>query len=97
MNRKTLSRLNVKREPNQGNIWEQKFKALCYEVFYRNPQGKELLLHLENRYFRSPVAAPGQDPSWGWFNEGRNELIRSFSQAIIQFMNESQSKSTGSR
>src|SRR5690606_4716772 len=65
-------------------LWHEKFNALCYEVFFKNEFGKELLTHLENRYFRSPVAIPGKEPAWAYFNEGRNELIRSFTVAIQQ-------------
>lgn len=58
------------------------FNHLCYEVFYANPYGKKLLALLENKYFRSPVASPAREPSWAYFNEGRNELIRSFTHGI---------------
>ncbi len=66
--------------------WAVLFNELCYEVFHNNPLGRRLLSHLENRYFRSPVAAPGNDPSWAFFNEGRNELIRSFTAGMQAYM-----------
>jgi len=69
--------------------WQSKFNQLCYDVFYKNPEGKELLEHLELKYFRSPVAFPGQDSSWAYFNEGKNEMIRSFTNGIQCAMNES--------
>lgn len=62
--------------------WRLKFSELCYEVFYKNPIGVQLLAHLENRYFRSPVAFPNREPSWAYFNEGQNEMIRSFTAGI---------------
>lgn len=62
--------------------WRVKFNELCYEVFYKNPTGAQLLAHLENRYFRSPVAFPNREPSWAYFNEGQNEMIRSFTAGI---------------
>lgn len=79
-------------EARKPDTWEQKFNALCYEVFYRNLQGKELLEHMELRFFRSPVAVPGQPSDWAFFNEGRNELVRSFTNAIQKHLNESNRK-----
>ena len=58
------------------------FNQLCYEVFYKNDYGRRMLALLENKYFRSPVASPAREPSWAYFNEGRNELIRAFTQGI---------------
>lgn len=62
--------------------WRVKFNELCYEVFYKNPFGAQLLAHLENKYFRSPVAYPNREPSFAFFNEGQNEMIRSFTAGI---------------
>lgn len=62
--------------------WQNKFNELCWQVFYKYKPGAELLQHMENKFFRSPVAIPGQDISWAYLNEGRNELIRSFTQAL---------------
>lgn len=62
--------------------WFELFNHLCYEVFYRNEYGKRMLALLENKYFRSPVASPAREPSWAYFNEGRNELIRAFTHGI---------------
>jgi len=62
--------------------WRVKFNELCYEVFYKNPVGAQLLAHLENKHFRSPVAFPNREPSWAYFNEGQNEMIRSFTAGI---------------
>jgi len=67
--------------------WHDKFDELCFAVFYKNPQGKELLAHLEKNYFRSPVAYPNKEPSWAYFNEGKNELIRSFTVGIQSHLN----------
>lgn len=66
--------------------WRALFSELCYEVFYKNPHGAKLLALLENRYFRSPVANPGREPSWAYFNEGQNEMIRSFTMGIQAFI-----------
>jgi len=84
-------KLNIQAHPHakKPDTWEQKFNALCYEVFHRNPDGKALLEHLETKYFRSPVAYPNMEPSWAFFNEGKNELIRSFSNAIALYLNQS--------
>jgi hypothetical protein len=62
--------------------WFELFNHLCYEVFYKNEYGKKMLALLENKYFRSPVASPAREPSWAYFNEGRNELIRAFTHGI---------------
>lgn len=62
--------------------WRKLFSELCYEVFYKNPHGAQLLALLENRYFRSPVANPAREPSFAYFNEGQNEMIRSFTAGI---------------
>lgn len=67
--------------------WDDKFCKLCYEVFVSSPKGAELLKLMEDRFFRAPVAFPNQEPSWAFFNEGRNEMIRSFSAAINKYMN----------
>ena len=70
-----------------GVSWQNKFNQLCYEVFYMNPKGAELLNHLEVKHFRSPVAFPEKEPSWAYFNEGKNEIIRSFTVGIQSYMN----------
>lgn len=62
--------------------WYALFGELCYEVFYKNQHGAKLLALLETKYFRSPVAHPAREPSWAYFNEGHNELIRSFTMGI---------------
>lgn len=67
-------------------MWYSRFNELCYEVFYKYPLGQQLLAHMENRYFRSPVASPNKEPSWAYFNEGRNEMIRSFTAAIQTYI-----------
>lgn len=64
------------------NDWRVLFSELCYEVFYKNQHGAQLLSLLENRYFRSPVANPNREPSFAYFNEGQNEIIRSFTMGI---------------
>lgn len=79
-------------EARKADTWEQKFNALCYEVFHRSDKGRELLNHLEIKYFRSPVAHPNMEPSWAFFNEGKNELIRSFTNAIAQHLNQPKQK-----
>ena len=81
---------NTKDRMNQQ--WQVLFNELCYEVFYKNPMGKRLLAHLKNKYFRSPVAYPNRDPSWAFFNEGHNELIRSFSAGMQNFINQAAAK-----
>ena len=39
-------------------------------------------------HFRSPVAIPGKDVSWAYFQEGKNELIRSFTVGIQSYINQ---------
>lgn len=84
---------------NKNNIvsyetqWQQKFNELCHDVFFKNKVGAQLLKHLEDKYFRMPVAFPDKDPSWAYFNEGKNEMIRSFSIAIQASMNQSEKTS----
>lgn len=68
--------------------WRNKFNQLCWEVFYNNKKGAELLNHLEVKHFRSPVAFPNKEPAWAYFNEGQNEMIRSFTVGIQSYMNE---------
>lgn len=68
------------------------FNELCYEVFYKNDKGRQLLAHLENKFFRSPVASPAREPSWAYFNEGMNEMIRSFTQGVQAHLIEGQMK-----
>lgn len=74
------STFSPQRQINQH--WLKIFNELCYEVFYKNKQGAMLLAHLENKFFRSPVAFPHREPSWAYFNEGQNEMIRSFTAGI---------------
>lgn len=63
-----------------------RFNALCYEVFFANKKGQELLDVLEKRNFYAPVAHPGKDVAWAWFNEGRNDMIRTLRQSGQNFM-----------
>ncbi len=67
---------------SQHDNWVKLFSELCYEVFHKNQHGAQLLKLLEDKHFRSPVAAPNKEPSWAYFHEGMNELIRSFSMGI---------------
>jgi len=64
------------------NQWFEKFSELSYNVMYRNEEGRQLLAHLENKYFRRPVSIPGKEASWAFFNDGFNECIRSFTHGI---------------
>lgn len=73
-------------------MWFDLFNQLCYEVFYKNEYGKKMLALLENKYFRSPVASPAREPSWAYFNEGRNELIRAFTLGIQSHLMGAQTK-----
>lgn len=77
-------------KPSAEQVWQARFDELCHEVFLKNDHGRQLLSHMENLYFRSPVALPGQDKSWAYFNEGRNELIRSFTLACHRHMMKSE-------
>lgn len=77
---------------HHDRLWISVFNELCYEVFYKNEYGRQLLAHLENRFFRSPVASPNREPSWAYFNEGQNEMIRSFTHGIQSHLIEGQVK-----
>jgi hypothetical protein len=74
---------NSKSNSGGGDDWTKIFSALCYEVFYKFEPGVKLLKMLEDKHFRSPVAYPGREPSWAYFREGENELIRSFTAGIM--------------
>lgn len=84
--------MNNKTAPTRINsyqvAWQQRFNELCHAVFYKNEIGAELLKHLELMHFRSPVAIPGKDVSWAYFQEGKNELIRSFTVGIQSYLNQ---------
>lgn len=73
-------------------LWADKFNELCYLVFFQNKEGAEILAMLESKYFRKPVAMPGKDPSWAFFNEGFNECIRSFTSGIQLHANKDELK-----
>lgn len=62
--------------------WTDKFNELCYKALHQNPDGAQLLAHLENRFFRSPVANPNKEPAWAFFQEGFNECIRKLSLGV---------------
>ena len=84
MTQKTSNEVNNTFSPDKSieQDWRKLFSELCYEVFYKNTYGAQLLTLLENRYFRSPVANPNREPSFAYFNEGQNEMIRSFTMGI---------------
>lgn len=69
-----------------AKAWEDKFCELCHHVFVKSKEGAELLKMLEDKFFRSPVAYPNQEPSWAYFNEGRNDMIRQFSASINKYV-----------
>lgn len=79
---------------NYETQWNNRFNELCHEVFLKNKIGAQLLKLLEDKHFRSPVAFPDKDPSWAFFNEGKNDMIRSFSTAIQTHMNKAQQTSS---
>jgi len=60
------------------------FHQYCYELFEANPKGKEFLEGLERQFFYQATIVPGADASeaWGYFNEGRNDLIRAFRNGV---------------
>lgn len=89
-----MSNNKVNTNVNYEVQWRNKFNQLCYEVFYANKKGAELLQHLEMKHFRSPVAFPHKEPAWAYFNEGQNEMLRSFTVGIQSFMNEQTKTST---
>ena len=77
---------------SHSDEWVKLFSELCYEVFYKYEYGAKLLKLLEDKHFRSPVAAPNKEPSWAYFHEGMNELIRSFSMGITAHMSMANAK-----
>lgn len=82
---------------NRSDDWLKLFSELCYEVFYKNEFGVKLLKLLEEKHFRSPVAAPNKEPSWAYFHEGMNEIIRSFTMGINAHLNTASAKSEALR
>jgi len=77
---------------NNNDNYIKLFSELCYEVFYKNEYGAKLLKLLEDKHFRSPVASPNKEPSWAYFHEGMNEMIRSFSMGITAHLSLSAAK-----
>lgn len=74
--------------------WQKRFNEFCYHLFYKDKTGAAFLKHIEDRFFRSPVAIPGQDIGWTYLNEGRNEFIRSVTAGIQAHMNQENKKDT---
>lgn len=91
-----MNKEEIKSSFSQNDVndaaWFELFNELCCDVFYKNANGVKLLAMLENKYFRSPVASPAREPSWAYFNEGRNELIRAFTHGIQSHLVTAQSK-----
>lgn len=58
-----------------------KLEQLCYAAL-NNPQGKELLTFLHQRFLMAPVADPDKEIGHACFREGQNNLIRSLRTAI---------------
>jgi hypothetical protein len=57
------------------------FSSLCYHVFEGNENGQKLL-SLLNVHFETPVCPPDKDPSYGFFREGQNNIIRQIKKGI---------------
>jgi len=75
-------------QQQQEMNWIKVFNELCYEVFFKDTKGQQLLMMLEQRFFYQPTVYPGKDVAWGYYNEGRNDFIRSIRNAINIFMSQ---------
>jgi|TARA_R110000823_G_scaffold266201_3_gene386000 hypothetical protein len=49
-----------------------------------NTDGKELMKWLRQTILEQPVALPGSDPSYAFYREGQNSLIRDLEARIIR-------------
>lgn len=87
-----ISAIQTRRLYNHEVEWHTKFNELCYKLFHQDKLGAEFLKHIEEKYFRQSVAYPGTDISWAYYNEGRNDFIRSLSNAMQSHINASNSK-----
>ena len=56
---------------------------LCLRVF-GSEDGQELLKHLRHTVLEQPVALPGSDPSYAFYREGQNSLVRDIEARLIR-------------
>lgn len=67
---------------SQQNAEEDKrFSQLCYSVL-NNPDGKELLKFLHQKFLIAPVADPDRSVNYAYYREGQNDLVRKLRAAI---------------
>lgn len=83
---------NNKTQAAHSDPWTERVNQLCYNIYFNTADGKELLQLWQQRYFFSPVALLGKDPSYAFFGEGRNDFIRSISHAAHSFMQNPENK-----
>lgn len=74
---------------------ERRFGQLCYQVFLKNDDGKELLEIAKNKYiYELPVCPPGSQEGFGYWREGQNSVIKLFDIMAKTFI-ENQSNQPG--
>jgi hypothetical protein len=78
-------------EAVQTDIREATTKAddlnkLCLRVF-GSEDGQKLMQWLDQAYLDQPVAVPGSDPSYAFYREGQNSVIREFIARITKARN----------
>ncbi len=59
---------------------------LCLRVF-GDEDGQKLMQWLDEAYLNQPVAVPGSDPSFGFYREGQNSVIRDLIARITKARN----------
>lgn len=60
----------------------KRFCCLCHQIFECSVEGKELYSMLRE-HFEDAVCPPDKEPSYGYFREGQNNLIRQFKKGIL--------------
>lgn len=78
-------------EAVQTDIREVTTKAddlnkLCLRVF-GDEDGQKLMQWLNDAYLNQPVAVPGSDPSFAFYREGQNAVIRDLIARITKARN----------
>lgn len=61
-----------------------KLTQLIINTFMDRP---DLLIFLRDNYLQEPVAPVGCDPTWPYFREGQNQLVRLFIKTIEEASN----------
>lgn len=56
---------------------------LCLRVF-QDEDGQKLMEWLRNSIVEQPVALPGSDPSYAFYREGQNSVVRELEARLIR-------------